>query len=42
MVSLLLLYVAGLGPYVALVRNGTIGFNPDGNLLRAIYLPLAD
>ncbi|HSI62053.1 MAG TPA: hypothetical protein VLE43_03015 [Candidatus Saccharimonadia bacterium] len=39
---LLLLYVAGIGPYAALVRNGTIGFNPDGSLLQTIYLPLSN
>jgi hypothetical protein len=41
-VVLLLLYVAGVGPSAALMRNGTIGFNPDGNLLQTIYFPLSN
>lgn len=40
--AVLLLYVAGLGPYGALLRNDTIGFSTHGNMLQTIYFPLSD
>jgi hypothetical protein len=38
--AVVLLYLGGFGPYTALMRNGRIGYDPDGNWLQDSYIAL--